>query len=80
MPTNPQYEAVAKRLQRPGLFRLWRQIVEGNTSGWGPGKAFEYLIIRAFELEGAEVTYPYEVRVEDDVVEQIDGMVVVDGL
>jgi len=80
MPTDHEYEVSVKQLNRRGLLRLWRQIVAGKTPGWAPGKAFEYLIIRAFELEGADVTYPYQVKVEEDVVEQIDGLVVVDAV
>ena len=47
-----------------------------------PGKAFEYLIIRAFELDGLLVQYPYEVRSGDllsdgskRMYEQVDGVV-----
>ena len=52
--------------------------------GWEPGKAFEYLILRAFELEGAVVTWPYVIRLSPSETggdtEQIDGAVYVDGL
>lgn len=53
---------------------------------WGLGKFFEYAIIRAFEIEGAQVRYPYEVNsrhmcnVRNTVIEQIDGVIYVDGL
>jgi hypothetical protein len=36
--------------------------------------------VRAFEVEGADVQYPYTVRIADEVVEQIDGVVYTDGL
>jgi hypothetical protein len=36
---------------------------------------FEYLILRAFELDGATVREPFEVTLGDSVVEQIDGAV-----
>ena len=39
------------------------------------GKAFEHLVLRAFELEGAEVTWPFPVRLEGQQVEEIDGAV-----
>lgn len=29
---------------------------------WGQGKFFEYAIIRVFEIEGAQVKYPYNVH------------------
>jgi len=47
----------------------------GRAPGWPPGKAFEYLILRAFELDGATVRYPFEVTAHDSVIEQIDGAV-----
>ncbi len=45
-----------RRLGRTGLLVLWRQIQDKNTPGWGPGKALEYLVLRAFQIEGATVT------------------------
>jgi len=54
------------------LWSLWRQIREKQVKDWDVGKALEHLIIRAFELEGARVEYPFEVlspfyvRSEDD--------------
>ena len=63
------------------LRQLWTDVRDGLTvSGWPPGKAFEYLVLRAFELEGAEVTWPYEVKPDGTVIEQIDGAVYADGL
>jgi hypothetical protein len=54
---------------------------------WPPGRFFEYAVVRAFELEGAEVRYPYLVRppiqfdgVASDFIEQIDGVVYCDGI
>lgn len=71
----------------PDLRKLWAAIESGSTTEWAPGKAFEYLVLRAFQLEGAEVEWPYSVRQADvarggdeSVVEQIDGFVMVDGL
>lgn len=46
------------------------------TPGWPPGKALEYLIVRAFDLDGAKVRWPYETEMEGVVVEQIDGAIV----
>jgi len=54
---------------------LWSNILLKNTPGWQPGIAFEYLILRAFELEGADVVYPYEVNLFGENVEQVDGAV-----
>ncbi|NET58303.1 MAG: restriction endonuclease [Symploca sp. SIO2E6] len=62
------------------LSELWKRIESGNTPGWESGRAFEYFILRAFQLEGAEVTWPYSVRVNGEELEQIDGVVYSDGL
>jgi hypothetical protein len=80
MPTPVEYEAQAKALDYAGLLTLWGEIVSRNTPNWDTGKAFEYLILRAFEIEGAEVQYPYAVTMQDVEVEQIDGAVHVDGV
>jgi hypothetical protein len=39
------------------------------------GYGSEYLVLRAFELDGAEVRWPFEVKVDGETVEQIDGAV-----
>lgn len=44
------------------------------------GKALEYSILRAFEIEGATVRWPYSVKMDGDEIEQIDGVVYSDGL
>jgi hypothetical protein len=44
------------------------------------GKAFEYLIGRASELDGARMRWPYDTQIDWEVVEQIDGEIVVGGL
>jgi hypothetical protein len=80
MPTEEEYQARAQALDHPGLVALWGQVAARNTPGWESGKAFEYLILRAFELEGADVMYPYSVNMHDEVVEQIDGVVHADGI
>lgn len=66
-----------KAYDREALLRLWEAIKERQTEqiGWLPGKAFELLILRAFELEGASVTWPFTVRMFAQTVEQIDGLV-----
>ena len=58
-----------------GLRDLWDRSANGRAAGWPPGKALEYLILRAFELDGATVRYPFEVTLHDSVIEQIDGAV-----
>lgn len=63
----------------PKLKKLWSQIRLGNTPGWARGKALEYLLVRAFDLEGAEVVYPYNNSVST-AQEQFDGYVFVKEL
>jgi hypothetical protein len=43
--------------------------------GWPAGKALEHLVLRAFEIEGAIVQWPFAVDVFGETVEQIDGAV-----
>ncbi len=64
------------------LLKLWEDIKAGDTPGWNAGKAFEYLVLRAFQLEGAYITWPYNVTIGEltktetkETVEQIDGFV-----
>ena len=77
MTDSDKYVSKIRRYKTKGLLRLWRQISSEKTPGWPPGKALEYLVLRAFELEGAEVVWPFNVTVGDysEVVEQIDGAV-----
>lgn len=80
MPTSSEYRDKISNFDKKKLINLWEQIKSGNTPDWESGKAFEYLVIRAFELEGAKVTYPYSVQLGDnETIEQIDGAVYCDG-
>ncbi|MEB3311885.1 MAG: restriction endonuclease [Snowella sp.] len=74
------YENEIKLLQWDGLRSLWKDIEARHTPGWDSGKAFEYLILRAFELDGAEVKWPYRVKLFGEEVEQIDGVIYSAGL
>jgi hypothetical protein len=62
------------------LLELWKQSEQGVTSEWEPGKALEYLILQAFQLEGAEVRFPYYVSTNGVIIEQIDGVIYTNGL
>ncbi len=46
---------------------------------WQPGKLLEYVILRAFELEGYAVQWPFSIKaaysISNNSVEQIDGVV-----
>lgn len=62
MPTEAEYREKIQALDLSDLQDLWKRIEARDTKpDWEPGKAFEYLILRAFELEGAAVTYPFSV-------------------
>lgn len=68
-----------RQMDWQGLRLLWREI-ESGTAAWPPGRALEHLVLRAFELSGATVRWPYTVPIAGETVEQIDGAVHVHGL
>jgi len=80
MTTAADYQQQITQYDRAQLLDLWTQIQVSDTPNWEPGKALEYLIIRAFQLEGADVTYPYSIPIAGTIIEQIDGAVYSDGL
>jgi len=80
MPTTEQYKIKIQRNKRNGLLKLWNKILIDNTPGWESGKAFEFLILRAFELEGAIIRWPYSVAMFGKNVEQIDGAIHFDDI
>jgi hypothetical protein len=61
------------------LFALWQAIAAKNTPGWPPGRALEYLVLRAFALEGAEVRWPFSVQDAGEELEQIDDVIYLAG-
>jgi hypothetical protein len=62
------------------LADLWASIRSGAARDWAPGKAFEHLVLRAFELDGATVRWPFVVTIAGARAEQIDGAVHAAGL
>jgi hypothetical protein len=80
MPTEDDYRKNIQHATRDDLLQLWSKIQQRDTPGWEPGKAFEYLVLRAFELDGARIRWPFSVFLEDQEVEQIDGAVYAAGL
>src|SRR5690349_14852001 len=74
------YVKRVRRLDWPKLNKLWQRIKLRKTPRWAAGKAMEHLILRAFELGGAEVIWPYRVQLDGVEVEQIDGMVIHNGI
>jgi hypothetical protein len=77
MPTTTEYEAARRKLKWPGLQKLWADITAGTVDPWWPkGKAFEYLVVRMFELDKAQVTWSYPVYLfGGKAKEQIGGAV-----
>jgi len=73
--TDQEYKQKISTYEWKQLDKLWQAISKKNTHGWDKGKAFEYLVVRAFELSGANVRYPYSVREDGQEVEQIDGVI-----
>jgi hypothetical protein len=59
---------------------MWDKIQTGSATGWDSGKAFEYLVPRAFQLDGARIRWPYRISLHEEIVEQIDGVVEAAGL
>lgn len=80
MPSEAEFAERIQQFDWPDLDLLWQQITAGDTPEWPAGKAFEYLVLRAFQHAGAEVRWPFSVRINSEVVEQIDGVVYYDGL
>lgn len=82
MASEIEYRKRIRSYGRIGLGRLWRKKQRNQIGNefWASGKLLEYIILRAFELEGAEVTYPYSVDLQGEEVEQIDGAIKIDSL
>jgi hypothetical protein len=82
MPSAQEYTDKIRALDAAGLRDLWSRIEAHDTPGWETGRAFEYLIVRGFEIEGFEVRFPFDVRWpgEETSIEQIDGTIYGRGL
>lgn len=70
-----EYAERAHRLDWPDVNQLWEDVKSRNTPDWDNGRAFEHLVIRAFQLDGLEVEYSYHVPPHGNPLEQIDGVV-----
>lgn len=77
MGAEQKYIDEIQKLDSDALLDQWRKHLAGkmDESIWKEGKLFEYTVLRAFQIEGAMVRWPYSVIIGDDVVEQIDGAV-----
>jgi len=74
---------VAEKWDHADLEKIWDSIKKGDKprKPWREGKQFEYLVIRAFQIEGATVRWPYSVTLREKigVVEQFDGGIYIDN-
>jgi hypothetical protein len=70
-----QCKELVQTYDKEDIKNLWKKIQNNEDTPFEKGKALEYLIIRAFELDGAEVEYPYSIRKNGVQVEQIDGLI-----
>ncbi|TAZ94595.1 hypothetical protein ELH67_08540 [Rhizobium ruizarguesonis] len=69
-------DLIRRAIQTPeDAASFWRQIRSGKIEGWEDGKALEYLILRAFQLEQADIVWPFTVYFAGGQLEQIDGIV-----
>ena len=77
MATEGQYQSRIATYTWEDLDALWAAILGQQTPDWESGKALEYLILRAFQLELVEVRWPYRVRFQasGEELEQIDGVI-----
>ncbi len=76
-----EYQRRVLALGYEGLWALWQGLRAGvSPPEWPAGVLLEYLLLRAFQLEGAEVTWPYRVYRNGVLLEQIDGVVYFDGV
>lgn len=69
-----EYRERSRQLSWEDLRLLWESVVAGVTPDWDDGKALEHLVVRAFELGGLRVEYPYDVPLAGRPLEQIDGL------
>ena len=75
MPTASECESRIQELDWDGLRTLWDAIARRDTYGWEEGRAFDYLVLRAFQLDRARIRWPYWVSIGGETMEQIDGAV-----
>lgn len=76
--TAAKLKQEAEKWTRADLLRVWDDIKSERTiPGWDEGRAFEYMVIRAFQLEKTRVCWPFQVTWPQKfgTMEQIDGIV-----
>ncbi|MEM7655959.1 MAG: restriction endonuclease [Bacteroidota bacterium] len=80
--TDRQCQEKITAMEWADLQELWDQIQDCHTPDWDAGKAFEYLVVRMFELDGCKVRYPFSVSLpyKSSIMEQIDGVIYHDSI
>ena len=75
MNEEQKYIDEIQKYDGPALLKQWRSHLNKTmgTSIWQPGKLFEYTVLRAFQLEGAIIRWPYSVKIDDEVVEHLSN-------
>lgn len=74
MPPPGPSNALVSTMGWPELRNLWSDINASTATGWADGKALEDLVLRAFSLDKVTITWPFDVRLDGVVVEQVDGV------
>ena len=70
------YRAEIEAKNKTQVIAMLKSVSSGKRiKDWPLGKAFEHIVLRAFELEGASVRWPFNNAINGTVVEQIDGAV-----
>ena len=64
MGAEQKYIDEIQKYDGQALLKLWRSHLDGSLgpSIWEAGKLFEYVVLRAFQIEGAIVRWPYSVQ------------------
>lgn len=79
--SDAEYERRIQTYDNAQLRQMLAALAAGRRlSGWASGRALEYLVLPQFQLEGAEVRWPFPVEMENELAEQIDGAVYYAGL
>ncbi len=80
--TGDECRKVAEAWKRDEVIDLWSGLKQGTQiTGWPEGWTFQYLVIRAFQLEEMHVRWPYRVTYPQKfgTMEELDGAVYSDN-
>lgn len=82
MAAEDKYIKEISKYNQHGLFKLWKEHLDNSLDAtqnefWRDGKLMEYVVLRAFELEGAIIRWPYSIWMDGIQLEQIDGAITI---